>query len=145
MTWRYGLHCHLSRGELALRRGDEGAARRLADESLALSVPSRSVKYESWAWRLKGECARRQRAWGEAEAHLTRAVRLAHGVVPSQSWRGHAALAALHAAQGRREAAAGSDATARALVEELRVGTQEAGLRAGLASAGFLGPLAESR
>jgi len=144
MTWRYGMHCHLSRGELALLRGDAVAARRSADAGLALAVPSRSVKYESWAWRLKGECARRQRAWGEAEDALTRALRLAQGVVPSQTWRSHAALAALHAAQGRGEAAASSEAAARGLVEELQMATQEAGLRAGLASAGFLGPLAKS-
>ena len=57
MTWRYAIHCHASLGQLALLRGDPGRARRLADEALATAMPTRSRKYESWAWRLVGESA----------------------------------------------------------------------------------------
>ncbi|HTO11902.1 MAG TPA: adenylate/guanylate cyclase domain-containing protein [Candidatus Binatia bacterium] len=143
MTWRYGMHCYLSRGELALARGDAAAARRLADEGLALATLHRSRKYEAWSWRLKGESARRRHAWGEAEEALARAVRLADAAVISQAWRSHAALGALHAGQGRRDAAAACDTAARAVLDGLRAGTKEAGLRAGLASAGLLRALAE--
>ena len=56
MTWRYSAHCYASLGQLALLSGDPERARRLADQSLEL-VPTASRKYESWAWRIKGESA----------------------------------------------------------------------------------------
>jgi len=143
MTWRYSMHCYLSRAELALARGDAAAAGRRADEALELAAASRSRKYESWAWRIKGESAGRRRAWTEAEDALTRAVHLAETAVPSQAWRSHVTLGALHAGQGRRDAALTSDAAARAIIEGLRTATREPGLRAGLASARLLGALAE--
>ena len=143
MTWRYGMHCYLSQAELALVRGDAPAARRLADAAHELAAASRSRKYESWAWRIKGESAGRRHAWGEAEDALTRAVRIAEAAVPSQAWRGHVALGALHAGQGRRDAAVACDTAARAVIDGLRTATREPGLRAGLGSARLLGPLAE--
>jgi len=142
MTWRYGMHCATSEGQLALMRGDADAARRFADEALEVAASSRSRKYESWAWRLKGESALVRHAWSEAEDAVTRALRIAEAIVPSQAWRNQAALGALHARQGRRGPAADHYTAARAVIDGLRTRTAEPGLRAGLGSAALLGPLA---
>jgi class 3 adenylate cyclase/tetratricopeptide (TPR) repeat protein len=143
MTWRYGMHCEATRAQLALLRGDAAAARRLADQSLEIASSSRSRKYESWAWRIKGESATVRRAWGEAEDALARALHIAEGTAQPQTWRSRVALGALAAAQGRRDAAAASYAAARTVVDGLRARTHEPGLRAGLAAAAFIGPLGE--
>ncbi len=142
MTWRYGMHCATSEGQLALARGDADAARRLAEEALEVAASSRSRKYESWAWRLKGESALMRHAWSEAEDALTRALRLAETRVPSQAWRNQAALGAFHGSQGRRGPAADHYTAARAVIEGLWTRTTEPGLRAGLGSTALRGPLA---
>jgi hypothetical protein len=142
MTWRYGMHCATSEGQLALARGDADAARRFAEEALEVAASSRSRKYESWAWRLKGESALMRHAWSEAEDALTRAFRIAETRVPSQAWRNQAALGALHGSQGRRGPAADHYTAARAVIEGLWTHTTEPGLRAGLGSTALRGPLA---
>jgi tetratricopeptide (TPR) repeat protein len=122
-------------------RGDADAARRFADEALEIAASSRSRKYESWAWRLKGESALMRHKWGEAEEALARALRIAEAV-PSQAWRGRLALGTLHDSQGRRGPAADHHGAARAVLDGLRARTTEPGLRAGLGSAVLRGPLA---
>jgi tetratricopeptide (TPR) repeat protein len=135
MTWRYAIHCHASLGQLALLQGDPERARRLADESLAAAVPTRSRKFESWAWRIKGESATRRRAWEEADAALRRALGIAEAIGhPRQTWLAQLALGRLHAACGRRDAAARYYGAARAVVRALRVRAGDPGVRAGLES-----------
>jgi class 3 adenylate cyclase/tetratricopeptide (TPR) repeat protein len=143
MTWRYSMHCYASQAQLALVRGDADEAERLADQSLALAAPSRSRKYESWAWRLKAEIATRRRAWDEAGDALTRASRIGEGLPLPLRWRNQLALGALQAAQGRSDAAAASLTAARAALEGLRAQTQEPGLRTGLKLPGLLGSLGD--
>src|SRR5262249_36860391 len=102
MTWRYATHCYVSLGDLALSRGDLSRASGFADESLAIAVPTRSRKYESHAWRIKGRCAVLRRGWDDAEAAFARALTIATEIAePRQMWQTHAAIAALHAAQRR--------------------------------------------
>src|SRR5262249_50650038 len=72
MTWRYSTHCYVSLGELALARGDPVSADGFADQSLQIAIPTRSRKFESRAWRVKGESARMRRHWDEAEEALRR-------------------------------------------------------------------------
>jgi tetratricopeptide (TPR) repeat protein len=135
MTWRYATHCYASLGQLALLRGDAAQARRMADESLELATPTSSRKYESWAWRVKGESATALHAWDEAEEALRRAHAIAEGIrQPRSTWLCQVALGRLHAARGRREEALGHYRAARALIAALRAGVQDAGLRAGLES-----------
>ena len=135
MTWRYTTHCYVSLGELALRRGDPERARRLADQSLETGVPTSSRKYESWAWRLKGEAATALRHWDEAETALRRAHVIAEAIRrPRGIWPASIALGRLDAARGRRDDALRHFRAARALIATLRAGVQDAGLRAGLES-----------
>ncbi len=135
MTWRYSAHCYASLGQLALLRGDPERARRLADQSLETAVPTRSRKYESWAWRIKGESATLRRAWAEAEDALGRARALAETIgQPRQTWMSHLALGRLDAAQGRREDALAAYRAAGNIIAGLRERTHDAALRAGLES-----------
>jgi class 3 adenylate cyclase/tetratricopeptide (TPR) repeat protein len=133
MTWRYATHCYASLGQLALLRGDAAAARRWADQSLELATPTSSRKYESWAWRVKGESATALRAWDEAEAALRRAKAIAESIrQPRSTWHSEAALGRLQAVRGRREDALAHYRAARALISALRGGLRDPGLRAGL-------------
>jgi class 3 adenylate cyclase/tetratricopeptide (TPR) repeat protein len=135
MTWRYTTHCYASLGQLALLRGDPDSARRHADESLEISTPTRSRKFESWAWRIKGESATLRHAWSDAEDALRHALALAETIRhPRQTWLTHVALGRLRAAQGRRDEAIHAYRTARTIIDDLRARTHEPGLLAGLTS-----------
>jgi class 3 adenylate cyclase/tetratricopeptide (TPR) repeat protein len=135
MTWRYSAHCYASLGQLALLKGDPERARRQADQSLETAVPSHSRKYESWAWRIKGESATARRAWDEADDALGRARALAEAIAqPRQTWMSQLATGRLQAALGRREAALRHYRAAWTIIAGLRAGTQDRDLRAGLES-----------
>jgi class 3 adenylate cyclase/tetratricopeptide (TPR) repeat protein len=143
MTWRYATHYYASRAQLDLLRGDAATAARLVDQSLALATDSRSRKYETWAWRLKAEIALRRKHWDEAHEALARACGIAEGLPLPLRWRNQVAVGALHAAQGRHEAAAGTFASARAALHDMAAKTQEPGLRAGLTLPALSGSLGE--
>jgi len=133
MTWRYTTHCYAALGQLALIRGDAERARRLADQSLEAAVPTRSRKFESWAWRIKGESATARRAWDEADDALRHALSIAETIgQPRQTWMSQLAIGRLHAARGRREEALGHYRSAWTIIAGLRAATQDSGLRAGL-------------
>jgi class 3 adenylate cyclase/tetratricopeptide (TPR) repeat protein len=135
MTWRYTTHCYASLGQLALLRGDPKQAQRLADQSLEAAVPTHSRKYESWAWRIKGESATARRAWEEAEDALGRARTLAETIgQPRQTWMSRVAIGRLHAARSRREEALGHYRAAWTIIADLRASTRDRTLRTGLES-----------
>jgi len=135
MTWRYTTHCYASLGQLALLRGDPKRAQRLADQSLEAAVPTHSRKYESWAWRIKGESATARRAWEEAEDALGRARTLAETIgQPRQTWMSRVAIGRLHAARSRREEALGHYRAAWTIIADLRASTRDCTLRTGLES-----------
>jgi hypothetical protein len=135
MTWRYATHCHASLGQLALLRGDAAQATRLAGQALGTATPTRSRKYESWAWRLKGESATMRRQWDEADAALRRALALAEEIGhPRHRWLNLLALGRLEAARGRREDALARYRAGWGVVADLRAGIRDPGLRAGLES-----------
>jgi tetratricopeptide (TPR) repeat protein len=133
MKWRYSLHLHASLGEYWLARGDDRRAAEFADRSLAGSRPTRSLKYVARALRLLGDVARRDRRWDAAERALGESVDVARAIAhPNQIWKTDLALARLHAATGRRDAAAESLAAARRTIEGLRDGVRDPRLLAGL-------------
>ncbi|HTY80521.1 MAG TPA: adenylate/guanylate cyclase domain-containing protein [Candidatus Bathyarchaeia archaeon] len=135
MTWRYSAHCYAGLGELALRRGDPERARSLADQSLEIGAPTSSRKYESWAWRLKGESATALGHWNEAETALRRAHALAESIRQLRNtWLADVALGRLDMARGRRDDALQHFRAARALIASLRASVQDPALRAGLES-----------
>jgi tetratricopeptide (TPR) repeat protein len=136
LTWRYAIHCYASLGQLALLRGDADQARRFAEQSLEISTETTSRKFESWAWRIKGESATMRHAWSEADESLRRALTIAEDIrQPRHTWLTHLALGRLRAAQGRRDDAHQSFRAAWAIVTALRAKTRDPGLRAGLESA----------
>jgi tetratricopeptide (TPR) repeat protein len=133
MTWRYSTHCYASLGQLALLRGDPDGARRFADQSLEIATPTASRMFESWAWRIKGECATLRHAWDEADDALRRALVIAETTAqPRQIWLTELARGRLGAALGRRDEARERYRAALGIVHRLRGQTQEPGLRAGL-------------
>jgi class 3 adenylate cyclase/tetratricopeptide (TPR) repeat protein len=135
MTWRYAMHCHVSQGQLALLRGDADGARRHAEQSLELGVPTGSRKFEAWAWRIKGESATARHAWDEADDALRRSFALATAIAqPRQTWLCHVALGRLDAARGRRDDALGRYRGAWDIITALRAATRDPDLRAGLES-----------
>jgi class 3 adenylate cyclase/tetratricopeptide (TPR) repeat protein len=136
MTWRYTVHCYASSGQLALLRGDTDGARRWADQSLERATPTASQKYESWAWRIKGESATMSRAWGDADDALRRALAIAETIEqPRQMWLNQLALGRLQAALGRKDEARERGRAALDAVTTVRARTREPSLRAGLESA----------
>jgi hypothetical protein len=95
------MHCFATMGELALARGDLDAAARLAEQSLAIAVPTRSRKYESRARRLVGEAAAARRRWDDAEQALGDALAVAQAIgEPRQTWKTRVALASTRRAGG---------------------------------------------
>jgi len=133
MTWRYTAHCYASLGQLALMRGDADSARRFADQSLEIATPTAARRFESWAWRIKGESATMRQVWTEADDCLRRALTIAEAIArPRQVWLSQLALGRLHAALGRPDEARERYRAALDVVERLRAHTQEPGLRAGL-------------
>jgi tetratricopeptide (TPR) repeat protein len=135
MTWRYATHCYASLAQLALLRGNFERAARLADQSLETAVPTRSRKYESWAWRIKGESATSRHRWDEAEEALRRALTIAEAIgQPRQRWMGLLALGRLDAARGRREEARARYRAAWVVIAGLQEATRDPTLRAALGS-----------
>ena len=131
------LHHPVLRGSRPARApaGRSEWARRLADQSLEIAVPTRSRKFESAAWRIKGESATLRGAWDEAEDALRRAVSIAEAIgQPRQTWLSHVALGRLDAANGRRDDALRRYRAAWTIITGLRARTQEPTLRAGLES-----------
>ena len=88
MKWRYTLHLHVSLGEYWLARGDHRRAAEFAERSLAMSRPTRSLKYVARALRLLGDVARRDRRWDDAERALRESVEVARAIAhPNQPGR----------------------------------------------------------
>src|SRR5262249_39772918 len=106
---------------------------RFADQSLELATPTRSRKFESWAWRIKGASATMRRAWAEADDALRRALVIAEAIAHRrQTWLGQVALGQLDAALGRGDDARARYRAALGLIVPLTVRIRDPGLRAGL-------------
>jgi tetratricopeptide (TPR) repeat protein len=133
MTWRYSTHCYASLGELALARGDPATADGFADQSLAIAVPTRSRKFESRAWRIKGEIAMMRRHWDAAEEPLRQSLAIAQEIdEPRQLWKSHVSIGRLNRELNRVEAADRSHRAANEILERLLGNVRDPGLRAGL-------------
>lgn len=144
MTWRYTAHCYASLGQLALLRGDVDRARRLADQSLEVATPTGSQKYESWAWRIKGESATLRRAWAEADDALRRALAIGEAITqPRQVWLSQFALGRFHTALGRKDEARERYRAALGVIVPLRARTRDPRLRAGFERTPFIRELEE--
>jgi len=144
MTWRYSTHCWVSLGELWLARGDVERAERHANQALEIAVPTQSRKYESRAWRLKGDAALRRRALGEAEDALRRARALAHEIgEPREQWLNHAAMGRLLAARGDDAGARQAYRAGQDIVDRVRTSLRHPELRAGFERVPVIHEIAE--
>jgi tetratricopeptide (TPR) repeat protein len=133
MTWRYSTHCYVSLGELALAREDPESANGFADRSLEIAVPTRSRKFESRAWRVKGESATMRRQWDEAEEALRRSLAIAQEIdEPRQLWNSHISIARLNGELKRVEVADRSYRAANEILDRLLGNVRDPGLRVGL-------------
>ena len=136
MRWRYSIHLFASLGELALARGDLTGAREHADECLERATRTRSRKYLVKGWRLSGEIAKARRMWEDADHALREALAVAEFIGnPTQLWQTHMALAQLHSERKTPEAAQQAYEAARNVIEQMKSGLHNPGLRASLESA----------
>jgi Tfp pilus assembly protein PilF len=136
MRWRYSIHLFASLGELALARGDLIEAREHADECLERAIRTRSRKYLVKGWRLRGEIAQARRMWEEADDAFREALAVAEFIGnPTQLWQTHLALARLHSERQTPEAAQHAYEAACSVLEQMKSGLHNPGLRASLESA----------
>jgi tetratricopeptide (TPR) repeat protein len=93
MRFRYSIRMFAGMGELALARGDLGAARSHSAECLELATRTGSRKNLAKGWRLAGEIARAERDWDSAEGHFRTSQELALSLGnPVQRWKAELAL-----------------------------------------------------
>jgi class 3 adenylate cyclase/tetratricopeptide (TPR) repeat protein len=142
--WRYSIHLSASLAELHLARGDHGPARRFADECLERATRTNSRRYLVRGCRLTGEIATARRQWDDATGALREALAIAQDIGnPTQLWKTHFALGGLHDARGKKEAARGAYRAARDVIEHVKSGLRNPGLRAALGAAPFASQLSE--
>jgi tetratricopeptide (TPR) repeat protein len=136
MRWRYSMRLLGDMGALWLAREDPARAAGFADESLELATRTNSRKNLVKGWRLRGEIALARRELDQAEDALRRALQVASSIGnPTQLWKTHAAWGRLHAARQRPDAAREAYRAASAVIERVRAGLRDPGLRASLAEA----------
>jgi transcriptional regulator with AAA-type ATPase domain/tetratricopeptide (TPR) repeat protein len=131
MRFRYSIRLYASLGELALARGDLDQAAAHARRCLELAARTNARKNLVKGWRLTGEVASAAGRWQEAEHALGEARPIAETIGnPTQLWHTHAALARLHAAQGREDAARRAAGDAVRVIDGVLGGLSDPRLRA---------------
>jgi len=119
--WRYSMHVFASLADLWLARSDLDKARTFTDRCLEVATRTMSRKYLARGWRLRGEIAFVSRAWDESETALREALTIAERVGnPTQLWKTHAALGALHAAVRRPEASSKAYRSAAEIIDRIK-------------------------
>ena len=133
MRFRYSIRLASSQGELALARGDLGAAASHARRCLDLATRTNARKNLVKAWRLAGEAACAAGRWEDAGRALQEARTIAEEIGnPAQLWRTYSALAAFHAGHGDKETARRAAADAVRVVEGVLTSLPDESLRESL-------------
>jgi len=115
------MHVFASLADLWLARSDLDKARTFTDRCLEVATRTMSRKYLARGWRLRGEIAFVSRAWDESETALREALTIAERVGnPTQLWKTHAALGALHAAVRRPEASSKAYRSAAEIIDRIK-------------------------
>jgi tetratricopeptide (TPR) repeat protein len=127
------VRCLEGLAAVALRRGDAGRCRTVADELLALAESNGLRELEASARRWRGEAWLAEKAYARAQAELSRAAALAEDIGRVRlRLDAEAALARLLTAQGQRDAAQHHGAKARAMAEAIEKSLVSSGLEARL-------------
>jgi len=131
MRWRYSMHLFTSLGELALARSDQANTRGYAEQCLALATRTNSRKYMVNGWRLRAGEALLRRDWGEAEAALHEALKIAKAIgSPTPLWKTHFALGRLYSELGRPDLARPDYRAAYGVIASVRDSFGDPSLRA---------------
>jgi tetratricopeptide (TPR) repeat protein len=142
MRWRYSIRLFAALGGLWLARGDRERATEFADRCLDVATRTNSRKNLVKGWRLRGEIALARRQLDDAETAFRRALAIAEAIGnPPQLWTTQGALGRLHAAQGRQDLADETYRAARDVVDHVKAGLKDSGLRASLDQAPAVRPL----
>jgi class 3 adenylate cyclase/tetratricopeptide (TPR) repeat protein len=133
MKWRYSTHLFASLGEYWLRRGQPAKAQKYVDQSLAIAVPTKSRKYLAKAWLLRGEIAKANRDWDEAQTWFRQALDTARTIGnPPSKWRAHMAMGRLHYEAERFDLAREEFRAARTVVDGIKSNVHDSELLSGL-------------
>src|SRR5262249_54815582 len=139
MRWRYSIHLFASLGQLAFSSGDLDQAGRHAAECLERATRTRSRKYLVTGWRLRGEIARARRMWDEADHALRESLAVATLIDnPMQLCATHVALGRLHAERQALRPAREAYLAARDVIDRLKSGLRDPGLRVSLENAALI-------
>jgi tetratricopeptide (TPR) repeat protein len=133
MKWRYTTHCFVSLGQYWLVRGNLAKAEDFANRCLEKATNTTSRKYLVMGWRLKGEVAVARQRWDDARTALDQALAIASQIGnPTQLWKTQLALGHLLKENGHVDQARQAYSAARDVIEQVKVNTKRAELRAGL-------------
>lgn len=133
MKWRYTTHLFSSFGEFWLARGDLNRAQKFADRCLDRATRTNSRKYLVKGWRLKGDIAVARKQRKDAEAAFQKALSIAQFISnPTQLWKTLLAMGMLYFENGEQQKSEESYRTAREVIDRIKSGLQNQGLRSGL-------------
>jgi tetratricopeptide (TPR) repeat protein len=136
MDWRYSMRLFDSLGRLWLARGEPTRARGFADRCLEIATRTSSCKNLIKGRRLQGAIALAHRDIDEAEHALRQALAMARAIGnPTQLWKTQLAWGELCAVRHRPDEAADAYRAARVVLERVKAGLQDPGLRATLEQA----------
>ena len=131
------VRCIDALAEIALAAGDTCGCRAYGDELLSIAGPNGLRELEAGARRWRGEALLAEKAYVQAQAELSRAAALAEDIGRARlQMDAEAALARLHGAQGRSEAARRHDARANAIAAAVEKSLESSGLEARLRMTG---------
>ncbi len=131
--WRYSMHLYASLGDLWLARHEPTKAKPFVEQCLAESRRTHSRKYIVKSLRQKGEIARHQNQWDEAEIWLRESVLLARSVGnPTQLWQTYLAMGHLYRVSQQPDRAQESYQAACDVIYRIKVRLKTAMLRESL-------------
>jgi class 3 adenylate cyclase/tetratricopeptide (TPR) repeat protein len=128
--WRWSIHAAVYLGEALLVLGEPEQAVVQADKALIQARTTGSMKYVGKALALRGEAARRARAWSDAERDLGEALTVARRIgYPTLTWQAAHGLALAQAGAGKTEEAFATSRLAADTIAGIAAAAPEPALR----------------
>jgi transcriptional regulator with AAA-type ATPase domain/tetratricopeptide (TPR) repeat protein len=130
MRYRYSIRMFAGMGELALARGDVGAARSHSTQCLELATRTASRKNLVKGWRLAAQIAHAEHDDDNAEGLFRKSLEIARSIGnPVQHWKSEIALGRFLDDMKRPDEAQHAFARAFALMQRVREGVRDVRLR----------------